>query len=96
LESKLDVEIGAGRPRLARENQAVPDVVRSEDLTVGHIDFAPHDGGDARAATALAARVGHGDTRLEQHFGESLGTRPAEPMSPTIQIDLDVCNVRHG
>jgi len=89
------VEIGTGRPRLARQNQAVPDVIRSEDLAVGHVDFAPYDGGDARAATALAARVGHGDTRLEQHFDESLGTGPAEPMPPTIQIDLDVCNLRH-
>ena len=90
MRSKLDVKIGAGRPGLAREDQAVPQVVGFEEVARRHIDLTRDDGRHTRTAAAFPARVGRVNARVEQHVDQGLTAGPAQPMSLTIQLDLDV------
>ena len=90
MRSKLDVNIGAGRRGLARENQAVSQVVGLEDVAPRHLDLALDDGRRARTAPAFAAGVGCVNAGVEQHVDQRLAVRPAQTVSPTIQLDVDV------
>ena len=44
MRSKLDVKIGADRPGLAREDQAIPQVVGFQDVAPRHIDLTDDEG----------------------------------------------------
>jgi hypothetical protein len=90
MRSKLDVKIGAGRPGLARENKAVPQVVGFQDVACRHIDLTHDNGRHTRAAAAFPARVGGVNARVEQHVDQCLSAWPAQTMSLTIQLDFDV------
>jgi hypothetical protein len=90
MRSKLDVHIGAHRPGLTRENQAVPEILGLEDVARRHVDLALDDGGYARTAAAFPARMGHINARIEQHVDQGLGARPAKPMPLTVEVYFDV------
>jgi hypothetical protein len=90
MRSKFDVKIGAGRPGLARENQAVLQVVGVQQVACRHIDLTRDDGRHTRTAAAFPTRVGRVNARVEQHVDQSLTAGPAQTMSLTIQLDFDV------
>jgi hypothetical protein len=90
--SELDAQIGAHRPGLTRQNQTVPQVFGFENVARRHVDVALEDGRHARTASPFKARVGYIDARIEQQVHQGLTARPAQPVSPTIQVDLDVCD----
>lgn len=90
MRSKLDVKIGAGRPGLAREDQAVLQVVGFEQVACRHIDLTRDDGRHTRTAAAFPARVGRVNARVEQRVDQGLTAGPAQTMSLTIQLDYDV------
>ena len=90
MRSKLDVKIGAGRPGLTREDQAVLQVVGFQHVACLHIDLTRDDGRHTRTATAFPARVRRVNARVEQHVDQCLTAGPAQTMSLTIQLDFDV------
>jgi hypothetical protein len=96
MRSELDMKIGAHRPGLTPQNQALPQIDGLEDVAGRHVDLTLDDGRHARSAAAFKARVGNVNARFEQHVDERLTARPAQPVSLTIQIDRDVCNFCHA
>jgi len=95
MRSERDVKIGAGRPGLTRENQAVAQVVGFQDVACRHIDLAHDDGRHTRTAAAFPTRVGRVNARVEQHVDQGLTAWPAQTMPLTIQLDFDMGDFRH-
>ena len=92
MRSKFDVQIGAHRPGLTRQDQTLPQIIGLEDVARHHVDLTLDDGRHTRSATAFPARMGHLNARIEHHVDQALTARPAQPMPLTVQVDLDVCN----
>jgi hypothetical protein len=90
------VQIGAHRPGLTRQNQAVPYVVGLENIARRHFDLTPDDGRHAGSAATLPARVGHFNALIDQQVDQALATRPEQPMPPTVEVDLHVRNFCHA
>jgi len=86
------VYISAGRPGLAGEDQAVPQIVGLEDVARRHVDFTLDYGRHARTAAAFPAGMGHINARIEQHVNQGLTARPAQTMPLAVQVDLHVCD----
>ena len=95
MRSKLDVQIGAGRPGLARQNQTVAQVVGFQDVACRHIHLTHDDGRHTRTAPALPARVARFDARVKQHVDQALGVWPAQTMALTFQLDLNAGDFGH-
>jgi len=83
------VKIGAGRPGLTRENQAIPQIVSLKDAARRHIDLTLDDCCHARTAAAFPARVRHVNARVEHHVDQGLTGWPAQSMPLPVQVDLD-------
>ena len=90
MQSKLDVHVGAHRPGLTGENQAVPEIPGLEDVARRHVDLTLDDGGHARTTAAFPARIGHINARIEQHVDQGLGAWPAKPMLLTVEFYFDL------
>jgi hypothetical protein len=95
MRSKLDVHIGAHRPGLTRENQAVLEIFGLEDVARCHVDLTFDDGGHARTTAAFPARMGHINARIEQDVDQGLGAWPTKPVPLTAEVYFDVRNLRH-
>jgi hypothetical protein len=90
MRSKLDVHIGAHRPGLTRENQAVQEILGLEDVACRHVDLTLDDGSHARTTAAFPARMGHINARIEQHLDQGLGAWPAQPVLATVEFYIDL------
>jgi len=89
------VQIGADRPGLASENQAIAQIVGLEDVLRCHVDLTLNRGRHARTAVAFPARVGASRPASSNMSTKVLTAWPGEPMCLAIQVELDVCDFCH-